>query len=267
MSPSSDALSATPPQSELPCVLVMPAYNEEACIAQVVESWKAEFIRIFGDAFRLVIVNDGSRDRTGAILDALAAREPRLMVINQANTGHGGALLRGYHEALRLNPAYVFHVDSDDQFKPADFSRLWERRTESACILGYRSVRHDALHRLIITRILRGVLLLLYGCYLKDANVPFRLLEAGFLRKALQLIPGATFAPNIFIAVIGARSGCDLMHLPVTHEDRKTGTVSIVRWKLIRVCFRCVGELLAFRGTLARATAARRSRRTEDGSR
>lgn len=237
--------------SFLACVLVMPAYNEEGCIEPVVLGWIKEFSRLFGSDFRVVVVNDGSRDRTGQILDSVVASEPRLQVVHQKNSGHGGALLRGYREALALNPAFVFHVDSDDQFRPADFEQLWSRRTQSRCILGYRSVRHDAFHRLVITRILRLVLLALYGRLLKDSNIPFRLLESRFLREALRIIPPTTFAPNIFIAVLGARLDERLMHLPVSHEDRKTGTVSIVRWKLIRVCFRCVGELLRFRRILA----------------
>lgn len=234
-----------------PCVLVMPAYNEEGCIASVVQSWAAQFATLFGDHFRLIVVNDGSRDRTGSILDDVAKSEPHLIVVHQKNAGHGGALLRAYREAVALQPAYVFHVDSDDQFKTSDFATLWARRGESRCLLGHRTVRHDALHRLVITRILRLVLFLLYGRYLKDSNIPYRLLETNFLREALQIIPPTTFAPNIFIAVLGARLGENLMYLPVTHEDRKTGTVSIVRWKLIRVCFRCVGELLRFRRILA----------------
>ncbi len=240
----------SPPPSALPCILVMPAYNEEGCIVPVVSAWRDEFARLFDHNFRLVVVNDGSRDKTGQLLDQLAATEPRLIVIHQKNSGHGGALLRAYREAVARSPDFVFHVDSDDQFKPADFSALWSRRHESPCILGYRSVRNDALHRLVITRILRVVLLALYGRYLKDSNVPFRLLRTDFLAQALAIIPPDTFAPNIFLAVLGARIDADLMHLPVSHEDRKTGTVSIVRWKLIRVCFRCVGELWRFQQIL-----------------
>jgi dolichol-phosphate mannosyltransferase len=246
--PAASSLETTRP---IPCVLVMPAYNEEACIATVLAGWIAEFDRLFGRDFRIIVVNDGSRDRTGEILDSVAGAEPRLRVIHQQNSGHGGALLHAYREALVLKPGHVFHVDSDDQFKPADFEQLWVRRQQSPCILGNRSVRHDAFHRLVITRILRVVLLLLYGRYLKDSNIPYRLLERRFLDEALRIIPATTFAPNIFIAVLGARLDADLMHLPVSHEDRKTGTVSIVRWKLIRVCIRCVGELLRFRRILA----------------
>jgi glycosyltransferase involved in cell wall biosynthesis len=243
-----------------PCILVMPAYNEEECITPVIESWRDEFDRLFGDNFRLVVVNDGSRDNTGSLLDSLVATEPRLIAIHQKNSGHGGALLRAYREAVALRPDYVFHVDSDDQFKPKDFELLWARRNESPCILGYRSTRHDALHRLVITRILRLVLLGLYGRYLKDSNVPFRLLRTNFLARALEIIPRETFAPNIFLAVLGARIDANLMHIPVSHEDRKTGTVSIVRWKLIRVCFRCVGELLRFRRILKDHASGLRAR-------
>lgn len=243
----------------LSCVLVMPAYNEEGCIATVVRGWLTEFDRHFAAAFRLVVVNDGSRDRTGAILDELATRDPRLVVVHQKNSGHGGALLHGYRVALDLKPTFVFQVDSDDQFHPADFAQLWTRRHESPCILGHRVVRHDALHRLVITRIVRLVLLALYGRYIKDANIPYRLFETGFLSRALALIPPTTFAPNIFLSVVGARSGANLMSLPVAHEDRKTGTVSIVRWKLIRICFRCVAELFAFRRILANQLSSVRS--------
>jgi glycosyltransferase involved in cell wall biosynthesis len=229
----------------------MPVYNEEGCIAHVIAEWLAEFTRNFGQNFRLVVVNDGSRDKTSEILDGLARDEPRLQVIHQANTGHGGALLRAYGAALRYQPEYVFHVDSDDQFRPEDFRKLWDRRAESPCILGHRAVRHDALHRLVITRFLRLVLLLMYGETIKDSNVPFRLVKADFLRQALEVIPASTFAPNIFLAVLGSRSGANLMNVPVSHADRKTGKVSIVRWKLIKVCHRCVKELLAFRRILA----------------
>ena len=255
--PSPDASPATP-HDPLACVLVMPAYNEQGCIAAVVDEWADELGRRFGGSYAIVVVNDGSRDRTGAMLDAVAARQPRLRVIHQTNAGHGGALLRGYREALALGPGHVFQCDSDNQFLPGDFGLLWERRHDSTCILGFRSERHDALHRLVITRILRLVLLACFGRYLRDSNIPFRLFHADFLRSALALIPPTTFAPNIFLAVVAARRGIPLLHLPVRHRDRATGTVSIVRWKLIKICFRCVRELAAFRRILARAEAENR---------
>lgn len=237
---------ASAPASPLQLCAVMPAYNEEECITAVVSRW-IEALATVVPEMRLVVVNDGSRDQTGRILDELKAREPRLVVIHQENGGHGAALYRGYREALALNPGWVFQVDSDDQFETTDFTRLWEARGSSKFLTGRRLVRHDALHRLIITRILRFLNLLLFGCFIPDVNIPFRLIEARYLTALLALIPPDTFAPNIFLAVLAARDGQNLHQIPVTHKDRQTGTVSIVRWRLIKACLRTARELMGFR--------------------
>src|SRR6478672_4624446 len=106
----------------------MPAYNEQDCIEAVLRAWTDEFERLFGAKYRIVVVNDGSRDRTGEILDAIAEGHKRVIVLHQANAGHGAALLNSYHYATGLDTEYVFHVDSDDQFRPSDFATLWELR-------------------------------------------------------------------------------------------------------------------------------------------
>jgi glycosyltransferase involved in cell wall biosynthesis len=243
------------------CVLVMPAYNEQECIEQVVRGWLAQFDALFGAQCRLVVVDDGSRDQTGAILDRLAAKEKRLLVTHQPNGGHGAALLHAYRIACELKPDYVFHVDSDDQFKPSDFPKIWALRGQSKFVLGFRRKRNDALHRLVITRILRALNALVFGVWIKDANVPYRLIRGPYLAAELKVLPPDVFAPNIFLAVLAARDGQNLVGMPVHHEERKTGTVSIVRWKLIKICFRCVRELVAFRWNLG--TSLRRLREAE----
>jgi dolichol-phosphate mannosyltransferase len=232
----------------LSCVLVMPAYNEQECISPVVQAWYKEFQTLFGSSFRMIVVNDGSRDRTGDILDGLSRSLSGLTVIHQKNGGHGVALLTGYRAAAEIVEAsFVFHVDSDDQFRTEDFRKLWDQRQKSKFILGWRAARHDALHRLVITRILRMAIFAVFGVWLKDSNVPFRLIESRYLAALLKVMPDGVFAPNIFLAILAAKDGQDLMHIPVHHEDRKTGTVSIVRWKLIKVCFRSLQELFQFR--------------------
>ena len=228
--------------------IVMPAYNEEACIERVVTSW-LEILKIIPGT--LIVVDDGSRDRTGAILDQLAATIPQLKVIHQPNAGHGAAVVRGYREAIQLNANYVFQTDSDDQFRPEDFWNLWNNRMHSLFLLGYRKERHDALHRLVITRFVRVLLLILFGVWVKDSNIPFRLIRRDFLASAMEVLPAHAFAPNIFLSVVAAKKGCDLFSIPIGHVERKTGTVSIVRWKLVKICFRCVSELWAFRNNLA----------------
>jgi dolichol-phosphate mannosyltransferase len=232
------------------CVLVMPAYNEEGCIRAVVTDWLETFESRFGDSFRFVVVNDGSKDKTGQILDDIAKSKTPLIVIHQTNAGHGAALLTAYRRAVELPSSYTFHTDSDAQFKPSDFIRLWEQRSVSPFILGYRKVRYDALARLVITRILRMLLFALYGVWIPDSNVPYRLINTRYLASLLKVLPPTVFAPNIFLSVLAAKDGQSLLSIPITHQERTTGTVSILRWKLIKVCLRSARELLLFRWTL-----------------
>ncbi|MGH7452991.1 MAG: glycosyltransferase family 2 protein [bacterium] len=227
--------------------IVMPAYNEADCIEEVVYAWLKVLQRVPGF---LLVVNDGSKDRTGEILNRIAISEPCLKVVHQANAGHGAAVLRAYREALKPGVTHVFQTDSDDQFKPEDFWQLWERREKSPFITGFRQARSDAFHRLVITRLVAALNLLFFGVKLKDSNIPFRLIRADFLKVLLQMLPDDVFAPNIFLTVLAAKAGSTLFELPIIHEERKTGQVSIIRWKLVKICLRCAGELLRFRQSL-----------------
>lgn len=242
--------------------IVMPAYNEEDCIEKVVGNW-TDFLKnkFPHDSTTLIVINDGSRDRTGELLDGMAKTNSRLTVINQKNGGHGNAVVNGYRKAVELQSAYVFQTDSDDQFVTEDFEKLWAKRNESRFILGYREVRHDASVRLFITKVLRGTISAVYGTYILDSNIPFRLIEGNFLRQLLQQLPDPEpFAPNIFLAVMAKKSGEKLYDIPITHKDRETGTVSIVKWNLWKVCVRSFRELLQFRLDLNDKVKALRSK-------
>ena len=229
--------------------IVMPAYNEEECVELVVRQWTDMLDRQFPvDNTRLIVINDGSRDKTGAILDSIKERYPKLMVVHQPNGGHGNAVVNGYRQAVALDSEYVFQTDSDDQFVTDDFTKLWAKRDQLPFVLGYREVRHDDTMRLLITRILRSSIALIYGTYIKDSNIPFRLIRGSFLKKLLSQLPTPTpFAPNIFLAVMAKKAGNQLFDIPIVHKERETGTVSIMNWKLLNVCIQSFMELTQFR--------------------
>lgn len=231
----------------LHCTVVMPAYDEAGCIAPLIAGWTAECTRLFGDAFRIVAIDDGSFDGTGEILDGLRQRNPYLVVQHQPNQGHGASVMRGYRMALEMDTDYVFQTDSDDQFEPGDFLKLWEHRHESQFILGWRQHRHDPLHRLLISRAATWLIGLLFSVRIEDANVPYRLMGAAFLREILPLLPPQPFAPNLCLSVIAARKGQKPLNIPVRHKARKTGTSAIVRWPLVRACLLSLRQLVALR--------------------
>lgn len=228
-------------------VVVIPVYNEQECIEEVITSWN-DFLTQYlkGLQFRIIVVNDGSKDKTPGILDQVAKKIPALTVVHQQNGGHGNAVLHGYNDAVKLNPEWVFQVDSDNQFLPEDFPKLWEQRSKSNFLLGNRKKRYDDFNRLIITRIVRMLNFLLFGVFIIDANIPYRLIKGDYLARMLKALPDNPFAPNIFLSVMAKKDGNDTMSIPVTHKERETGQVSIIKLKLLKVCIRSARELLSF---------------------
>jgi dolichol-phosphate mannosyltransferase len=233
----------------LSCLCVMPAYNEEGNIARVVADWSAQLASLFGEDYAILVVNDGSRDATGATLDALAVQYPRLMVHHQVNQGHGAAVMNAYRLAIDSGSPWIFQTDSDDQFDAADFGALWGRRSESKFILGFRRERHDSAYRLILSKLAGFLVFLLFFIRLKDSNVPYRLMEREFLRDALPVVPAGAFAPNICLSIIAAGRGQKLLHIPVRHRKRVLGK-SIVNMALVRGCVRSFKDLLRLRAAM-----------------
>lgn len=230
--------------------VVMPAYNEEGGITDAVRAVQEHVFSIVPNA-ELVAVNDGSRDKTGAILDDLAGRDPRLRPVHKKNGGHGPALISG---VAASRGRFLFLIDSDNQIPLDSFGDLW-RQVHSGydAAFGVRTARNDARLRRVLTRVIRAALTLLFGVRLRDANIPFKLFRRGLWNEAERLIPTDTLAPSIFFAVYAYKSGAKIAFVEVAHRDRSTGEVSIKRWKLIKFCTRGLRQLLAFRTALRAA--------------
>lgn len=229
--------------------VVMPAYNEEGGIREAVEAVQRHVLALVPGS-ELVVVNDGSRDTTGAILDRLAAADPNVRVVHKSNGGHGPAVMTGLAAA---RGEFVFLIDSDNQIPLESFAELWrEVQAGHDGAFGVRRVRNDAQIRRLLTVIIRLSLTALFGVRMHDANVPFKLLRRDAWNDARRSIPDDTLAPSLFLAVWAMRRGLDIAFVNVPHRDRETGTVSIRRWKLVKFCARAFRQLLTFRGALDR---------------
>ena len=109
--------------------IIIPAYNEEENIGQIIEDWYPVIhAHAGGGASRLVIIDDGSMDATFSILQKAAETRPLLCPISKPNGGHGATVLYGYHYALDNGADYVFQTDSDGQTLPEEFEPFWEQR-------------------------------------------------------------------------------------------------------------------------------------------
>lgn len=216
--------------------VVMPVYNEAANIASVLREWFVCFDKIV-PRFVLFTVNDGSKDETAAILASLS-RElgPRLRVVNKKNSGHGSSCREGYELALAEDAAWVFQIDSDGQCDPSFFEASYESRAFYDCVFGYRRTRDDGFGRLIISHCYRALLWLLTGMYMKDPNVPYRLMRAPALRTALRSIPGDFDLQNIALTVALKREQrLRWKHFPIHFRARRGGENSINYRKIVKM--------------------------------
>jgi glycosyltransferase involved in cell wall biosynthesis len=208
-------------------ILVMPVYNEQDCIAQVIRSWEAELTRL-GIDFSMIVIDDGSTDRTKEVLASFTG-DDRIVIIHKENTGHGPTILLGYREAVNLG-TWVFQCDSDDEVSPQDFEALWTRRQEYAALFGVRSDREQSRSRKMISFVSRTTVRFLFGRGVSDVNVPYRLMKSNVIVPILRQIPSDTFAPNVIISGALARSGLAIYNHPVEHRQRRTGKPSLVKW-------------------------------------
>jgi glycosyltransferase involved in cell wall biosynthesis len=209
--------------------LVMPAYNEEGAIRDVVRAWDDE-LRAQGVPYELRVYNDGSRDSTRDILDAVARERPQVVAIHQENRGHGPTLLRAYREA---RGRWVFQVDSDDEMDPSAFPEVWKQR-EAALVIGYRVGRSAPLGRRIITAVSYWTVRLFFGAGIRDVNIPYRLYRREALARLLPLVPADAFAPNVILSGLVVRHRMRIAQVPVPFRTRRTGETHIVRWRMLR---------------------------------
>src|SRR5690349_5641701 len=201
---------------------VLPAYNEEAIIERTVRH-VAGVLSGLVDDFEVIVSNDGSRDRTGAILADLAAREPdlRLRVVSHArNCGYGAALASGFDAATK---ELIFLTDGDKQFdvaELADFLPAMDAQTD--LVIGWRKHRADPMLRLLNAWGWKTLVNLLFGYTAKDVDCAFKLFRRRVWESMTVHARGATFSAEFLIKA--RRLGFHVRELPVGHFPRTAGS-------------------------------------------
>ena len=228
----------------LDVAVVMPVYNEAACIAGVLRDWLEE-LDALGISFLIIALNDGSKDNTADVLRQFEGHA-RVRVINKQNAGHGPTILQGYRMAVE-EAQWVFQVDSDNEMEARYFSALWAERQDCDMVIGVRDGRRQPLSRKIISMASRLIVAVFYGTGVTDVNCPFRLMRAAVLKDMLRQIPDDTFAPNVAIAGLFVLHKRAVRNVPVPHSDRKTGEVSIKKWKLLKAALKSFAQTIRIR--------------------
>ena len=223
---------------------VMPAYNEEANIEDVIKQWHpiCEKINQLGDNAKLVIANDGSKDNTFGIMTQLQEKYPFLIPLDKANSGHGATVLYLYRYAIDNGADYVFQTDSDGQTLPEEFWQMWDNKEKYDFQIGTRGGRQDGGSRVFVTKTLRFVVWCMFHVWVKDANTPFRLLNIEKLKPILDIIPVDYNLANVAVSAIAVRWKYNIAWYPITFRPRQGGVNSINMKRIFKIGVKALSD-------------------------
>jgi dolichol-phosphate mannosyltransferase len=209
-------------------LILMPVYNEEVCIRRVVLEWFDE-VSSWTENFRILVIDDGSKDQTHAILLGLQeSLGSRLEVLSRENRGHGQSCIQGYRIASERQIPFVLQLDSDGQCDTKYFYKFWRARKRFDVVYGDRVKRDDGWKRTLASWILRFTILLTSGAWCVDPNVPYRMMKTSLLPSHLKKISSDFFLANVALAV-HLRKDDDIKHgrIPIRFRERYGGEPSV----------------------------------------
>lgn len=198
--------------------LVLPAYNEEANIEIVVRR-ALEILPTYTDGFEIIVVNDGSRDGTAAIIDRLAKEDGRVRPVHhRVNQGYAGAVTSGF-KASTCN--YVMFMDADRQFDIADIRLLTPFVPLFDIVAGFRMERSDTIVRRINAEIFNLAIRILFDVHIRDLDCAFKIFR-GDLIRSLELTSGGALL-NAETQAKLRRQGATMVQVGVPHYPRVAG--------------------------------------------
>ena len=213
-------MTHTPPTAAGGLTIFFPAYNDAGTIPSLVIC-AVMTARELTDDFEVVVVNDGSRDGTGQVLEELSRMCPALRVVTHPqNRGYGAALRTGFASATK---EFVFYTDGDAQYDPRELADLWACMTPDVDLVnGYKMSRSDPLHRIIIGRLYHHTVKLLFGLRVRDVDCDFRLMRRSIFERVHLEKSSGVICLELMKKVQDA--GCRIVETPVHHFHRAYGT-------------------------------------------
>ena len=223
--------------------IVLPAYNEEANVESAVEQASAVAQQL-GMEYEIILVNDGSADRTGEIGRELMERVPHFRLVEHyPNRGYGGSLKAGFAAATKDLIAFA---PADNQFDFGEIHLLLDALDGADIVSGYRAKREDHFVRRLNALGWNTLVRVLFGYLCHDIDCGFKLFRREVLDHVTIISDGAMIDTEL---LAGARArGFRIAEVPVTHLPRVGGEATGANFKVVAKAFR---DLARFRRRLS----------------
>jgi len=172
------------------------------------------------DDYEVIVVNDGSRDRTKEVVEALAATNPRIRCVSHPqNRGYGEALRTGFSSSTK---ELIFFTDGDKQFDVNEIARFLPEIEDADMVIGYRRPRQDPPIRILYAIGWKLLVTTLFGYAARDVDCAFKLFRREVWESVNVNSGGATFSAELLVKA--RRKGYRVKELRVTHLPRTAGS-------------------------------------------
>ncbi|OGM31975.1 hypothetical protein A2803_02705 [Candidatus Woesebacteria bacterium RIFCSPHIGHO2_01_FULL_44_21] len=198
-----------------------PAYNEEGRIAMTVEHALKTIPRI-AKKWEVLLIDDGSSDSTGKIIDKLAKNKNVRAIHHMINRGYGGAFKSGLYGAKY---SWIAFTDSDGQFDFSEIKNFIKKQKESNAdiVIGYYKKRQVGKVKIITSKMWEYLVFILFGLKVRDIDCGFKLIS----KKVVDGIPDLESERGAFISseflIKAKKKGFKIVEIPVTHYPREVG--------------------------------------------
>ncbi len=238
--------------------IVIPAYNEEKRLGPSMEAYLAYFVPTYGDTFELIVVVNGSRDRTEQVAQSFAARQPQVkVVVEDRAVGKGGAIMIGFAAATG---DLIGFTDADASTPPEAFDDLARNIGGAGAIIASRWFPESRVYppqplkRRVVSRIFNFFVRLLFRVNIRDTQCGAKVLSRQAVRDVLPEIGITRWAFDVDLLFKLRRAGYSIIEWPTTWHDvggsqLRMGRaslemfVAIVRLRLLYSRFRFVVTL------------------------
>lgn len=237
--------------------IVIPAYNEQATVAEVIRDHAAVCERL-GVAWEILVLDDGSTDATAAEVARLHGSVPQVRLLaHEQNLGIGRSLLDLYRAATGM---WVFFNAADGQVPASELAAMWDARHGAALVVGRRTPRRDPLHRVAFGAVYSALMRALFGVTVHDVH-SVKLYRAEDLHRSWPSSTSSFAEDEILISL--RRANAVAREIPISHRPRRAGHA---QGGSLRIALGAISDLLKFALT-RRGPSAREPRRSRTGGR
>jgi glycosyltransferase involved in cell wall biosynthesis len=211
-----------------------PAYNDAPSLPGLIHKTFAVLAE-YVDDYEVIVVNDGSQDNTGEVLEELRREfAPYMRVVTHPeNRGYGGALRTGFESVTR---EFVFYTDGDSQYDVAELPRLLELvGPGTGLVNGYKLERHDPAHRIWIGNIYNLCARLMFRIRIRDIDCDYRLIRRSLLESLHLTCTSGTICVELVRKL--ELSGCEVEEVGVHHYPRLYGSSQFFRFRSLATTF------------------------------